>query len=327
MLERLTISPKTLNRLIAMSILPLMVFAIVGGAKASPSKREPIEAPHVGTLVVAGLRSETLTVHPLSEFGPSRTVALTSPAHELVPLNGRIYATLPRENQVIEIDTHAPGVLRTVETGPGAHGLTYDGEALWVTLDNATSVVSLDNRFFIPGETFPTGNTPHTVAADDTYLFITDSRDNTLRRITKDTGEVKTVATATMPESVTIASGMVVTAGANDGWLRWYTRDLEEIGSLQVGGQPVRIVPVGYNRVAVALNAAEHVAVVDLATASLEKSVRVAPRPDGLCLSPDGRFLAVVSNAADGVNIFRVNDWRLMTTLFAGDGPGSCAWY
>ncbi len=331
MLSRLILSPKAVNRLAAMSILPLMVLAIVGGANAtsssSSSPREPVEAPRIGTLIVAGLRSDTLTIHDLGGFGQAETLHLTSPAHEIALLNGRLYVTLPREDQVAEIDPNAPGILRTVEAGPAAHGITVSDGQLLVTLDDAASVVTLDPTTMTTGQSWTTGNTPHVVATDGDFLFVTDSRDNTLRRINRLTGETKTVTTAAMPESIVITGERVVTAGANDGVLRWYTKDLQIAGYIELGGQPVRIIALDEHRVAVALNAAEHVAIVDLRTATLEERVRVAPRPDGMCLSPNGRFLAVASNAADGVNIFRTTDWRLMITLDAGDGPGACSWY
>jgi hypothetical protein len=58
----------------------------------------------------------------------------------------------------------------------------------------------------------------------------------------------------------------------------------------------------------------------------VERRISVLGHLDGLCLSPSGAYVAVSSNEAGQVQIFRRSDWALAGTVDAGDGPGACTW-
>ena len=327
MLRHLMLKPKMVNRLAIMGILPMMVFAIMASTQGGSAKSIPPEAPREGTLVVANLRGESITIHSLGGDGQQRTLALPGAPHELIAAAGRVYATIPREDTILEIDPRAPGLLRALEAGPMVHGLVLGADdTLVATVDGSKQAVTIDRASFEPLAKFATGDTPHTVAVLDGQILVTDSRDGNLRRIDPGTGEATTVAAGSLPESITVAGGYVAVADAQGGRLLWFTPDLELVGSIFLGGTPIRVLRVDDTRVAVSLNSAGAVAVVSLVTGDIEKRFKVAGHPDGLCLSPSGRFLAVASNEHDSLNIFRTEDWKLMLTLGAGDGPGACTW-
>lgn len=327
MLRHFVLKPKTVNRLAIMGILPMMVLAILAATQNGAAESLPVEAPREGMLVVGNLRGESVTIHDLGGDGESQTLALPGAPHEFVSIAGRVYATLPRAELLLEIDPRAPGVLRSLHAGPMVHGLAVaDDSTLVATLDDARSALTIDRNSLEIEASHDTGDTPHMVAVLDGRYFVTDTRDGALRRIERATGESATVPAGTLPESIAIAGGRIAVADAIGGSLRWYTPDLELIGATYLGGAPVRVVSLDEDRVAVALNADGEVAVVNLVTGDIERQFRVAGRPDGLCLSPSGRFLAVVSNEYDSVNVFRVEDWKLMVTLEAGDGPSACTW-
>ncbi len=82
------------------------------------------------------------------------------------------------------------------------------------------------------------------------------------------------------------------------------------IPALTLGGTPVRVITLDSDRVIVSLNSDSYIAVVNLRTGEIERRVKVAGHPEGLCLSPSGRFLAIASNEYDSVNVFRTTDWR-----------------
>ncbi len=327
MLRHFILKPKTVNRLAILGILPMMVLAILASTQGGSATSIPPEAPREGTLVVANLRAESITLHALGGDGESRTLALAGAPHELVTAAGRIYATLPREGMLVEIDPRAPGLLRTLEAGPMVHGLALgDADTLVATLDGDRRALTIDRPALEIIASHPTGDTPHTVAVLDGRYFVTDARDGALRRIDPATGGEATVAAGSLPESIAVAGGRIAVADAEGGTLRWYTPDLDLIGATYLGGAPVRVLRIDDDRVAVSLNAEAEVAIVSLVTGEVEKQFKVAGRPDGLCVSPSGRFLAVASNEHDSVNIFRVADWKLMLTLGAGDRPGACTW-
>lgn len=320
---RLTITPRQLNRLAALSVLPLMVVAILVGTRAGGGERLPDELPREGALVVANLRAASLTVHRLDTPGVT-TLALPGAPHELAVIDGRVYATLPRANRLLEIEPRAPAVLRSLDLDGAPHGLAPRAAELLVALDSSGEVARVDLRSFAAMERFPVGDTPHAlVVAPGGEVFVALARENRV----VETGSGWSAPTGALPESVAIAGRTLVTADAISGTLSLF--DLpggEARGRLAVGGQPVRVLALDERRVAVALVDTAEVVIVDTHGARVERRLRVATRPDGLCLSPSGRFLAVVTNDQDAVTVYRIADWRRLVALATGDGPGACAW-
>ncbi|MBI2767309.1 MAG: hypothetical protein HYX53_15540 [Chloroflexi bacterium] len=312
-----------MNRLGRAAILPLMVLAILAVSRLN-FDRSPAVPPAAGTLVVASLRGESLAFHDFAGAAGERQLSLAGPPHELAVADGRIYATLGRGNQLVEIEPRAPGVMRTLSLDGTPHGLAVAGDNLLVTLDDAAALVTVSREGFDERGRTPTGDTPHTVAALGAEVYVTDSRDNILRLV----AETPLLGgTGRTPESVTIAGGFAVTADSEGGTVSVFRRgSLELAGRISIGGSPVRVVTLDDTRVAVALNSASQVAVIDLAAMRVVRRTDVLARPDGICLSPDGAYAAVISNATDSAQVFRTSDWKLAMTVPTADGPGACAW-
>lgn len=311
-----------LNRAASLALLPLMALAILWATRVSqPAAR--VAMPREGTIVVADLRGESLVfVQPGAPALP-RVLALDGPPHELVAAGGRIYATLGRGNALVEVEPRAPGILRTLALAGEPHGLAAVDDRLLVTLDAADALVTLDRVSLTETVRQPTGPTPHSVAAAGGEAYVTDSRADTVHLA----GGAAAAPTGALPESVAIAGEHVVSADAEAGAVSVFRRGtLELVARITTGGRPVRVVPLDATRVAVALNAGAAVAVVDLARGGVVKVVPTLPMPDGICISPSGEFAAVVANAARGVEVFRLRDWKSAGVIPAGQGPGACLW-
>lgn len=312
---------KGLNRAAMLAIIPLMAFAISRAAASGGGKVAP---PVTGTVAVANLRGESLGFIGLSPGAGTRVLALAGPPHELVFVDGRLYATLGRGNGLVEVEPRAPGVLRSLKLEGEPHGLAVRGTDLLVTRDKADDMLVVDRQSFTETFRMPTGRAPHTVVSAGSSVFVTDTRDGVLRLMAR---AAQTAPTGDLPESVAVVGAYVVTADAGSGTLSVFRAStLEPVGRVSVGREPVRVIAVDDHRVAVSLAGEARVAIVDLARMKVEHRLNVLPRPDGLCLSPDGAFVAVVSNASDAVQLFDTKEWRSAGILETGDGPGACAW-
>jgi hypothetical protein len=320
---------KGLNRAALIAILPLMALGIVSLTKLTGGVTAP--PPADGTIVVANLRGESLSLIDIAVPENGRTLALAGPPHEMLATAGRIYATLGRGNAVIEVEPRTPAILRTLSLAGEPHGLTLCDGSLIVSLDAADALVTLDRAAFTERFRQGTGDTPHTVTASGegcgspgATAYVTNSRDNTVARLG---ATPATAPTGRQPESVVRVSGLLITADALDGTLSVFREDtLELLGRIPVGREPVRVFAIDERHLAVSLAGEARLAIVSLTTMKVERRLKTLDRPDGICLSPDGKYLAVVSNADDAVQVFRVSDWRTAAAYPAGDGPGSCLW-
>ncbi|MCC6386351.1 MAG: hypothetical protein IT302_03090 [Dehalococcoidia bacterium] len=316
-----------LNRASTLATLPIMALVILFFSRADLGNRD-IEPPSEGRLFVANLRGESLSLFDLTapEQPEVARLALAGPPHELVAIDGRIYATLGRGQELVEVSPGATGILRALRLDGDPHGLAEGGGTLLVTLDRAKALVRVPLDSFAEAGREAAGDTPHAVATDGTGIFVTDSRDNRLRRIGPG-GEVTFAETGALPESVAIVGEYVVTADADGGTVSIYRRaDLSLAKRITVGGRPSRVAATGSAQVAVSLNAGARVAVIDLKGLRVKREVRVLPLPDGICTSPSNDYAAVTSNATNTVQYFTLPDWHAAGFRETGDGPGACAW-
>ncbi|MGE5597656.1 MAG: YncE family protein [Hyphomicrobiales bacterium] len=318
-----------MNRIASLAILPLMALALAWAWKLQvDASVEAVTPPTEGQLVVANLRSESLTFIPLAAPGDATGLSLFGPPHEMLEAGGRLYVTLGRAGMVAAVDPGAPGVLAEYEYEQSEpHGLAYEDGRIAVTFDATGTVSLVSPANFAQLDSFRTGATPHAVALTGNELYVTDSRDNAIRLIDLTTGAAKTAPTGALPESLAVVAGVVVTGDHDGRSLSIFRRGtLEPVGTVALDGAPVRVVPLDGRSVAVALSDTGRVASVDLAKLAVTRTVAVAGRPDGICLSPSGSYAAVVSNAEDVVQVFRLSDWALAATYRTGDGPGACLW-
>lgn len=315
---------KRVNRIASLAIVPLMALAIVAGSRFLGGSSAAPQPPREGLLVVADLRGESLFFLDF-ETGARSELALPGPPHELAAIDGRLYVTLARGNAVAEVEPAAPGILRLLHLDGEPHGLAAgpDGN-VYVTLDKGNALVEVDRASFSVIARFPTGDTPHTVAFAGLTALVTDSRDNRLQALVGSTGSANT---GTMPESVATNGARAITADVESGTLTVVdSGTMRAERTIRVGGAPVRVVALDATTMAVALNGASSVAIVDVTSGKVLRTIKTLGHPDGICLSPSGAYLAVASNEGKAVQIFRRSDWALAGTLAAGEGPGSCAW-
>ena len=316
------LSLATMNRLAGVAILPMMLLAILAFSRAArPAASIPFPAD--GVLVVANLRAEALTFHDLSS-GETSTLALPGPPHELLPFNGRLYVTLGRANLVAEIDPAGPGILRLLDLTGEPHGIAEREGSLLVTLDKANAVVTIDPATFTEVHRQPTGETPHVVATSPQGVFVTDSRHNTVRSLEP---SLATAPTGELPEGLAIVGDRVVTADYLSGSLSVFDAgSLAPLGSIATGPGPVRVAAIDGRRALVTTQGDPRLLIVDVTRLRAEKKLEVPARPDGICFSPDGRYVGIASNAAGTVSVFATDGWRPAGALTAGDGPGACLW-
>jgi DNA-binding beta-propeller fold protein YncE len=321
-----------LNKFASLSIIPLMALAIVIGSRAVAHSTPKAPMPNEGLLVIAQLRGEALTTYDFANGGAQAQLALPGPPHEFAYAGGRLYLTLGRGNQLLELAAGVPTVLRSLELTGEPNGLGVSGDNLVATLDKGDALVTIDRGSMTETGRVTTGDTPHNVAVTSEGAYVTVSRENALAFIpvSNENGTAATVQTqpsGLLPESVAITGGFIVTADADGGTITIVRRDpFETVGTLAVGGRPVRVIALDGTHVLVSLNNDAQVAVVDVAAHHVERRIAVLGHPDGLCLSPNGAYVAVSSNEAGKVQIFRRSDWALAGTVEAGDGPGACTW-
>ena len=313
------------NRFASLAVLPVMLLAILAFSRQAQRGAVP-PPPAEGTLVVASLRSDLLELRSLSD-GTSRTLALPAAPHELVEAGGRLYATLPRAGLLAEIDYHAPGLLRLVQLQGQPHGIAFDpGQGvLYITLDTADSVVAYDAASLSEIGRWPTGAAPHVVALADGVPHVAAARDDRLEAVRPSGGVA--VPVGRLPEAVAALPALVAAASYVDGTLHLVRPlSLEPIADIPLGGGPVRILPLDARTLAVALQEAGQVAIVDVERRAVLRRLEVPARPDGLCRSPSGAYLAVVSNAESRITVFETASWRVAARYSVAEGPGACLW-
>jgi DNA-binding beta-propeller fold protein YncE len=317
-----SLSLQRMNRVVGLSIVPLMLLSIAVFSRFAKDPT-PAEPPTEGTLVVANLRRESLTFIDLAKDERAELV-LPGPPHELLVAEGRLYVTLGRGNLIVEVDTVARAVLRTLPLEGEPHGLAFLGGNLYVTLDKANEAVVIDRASLTELRRLPTGNTPHVIAATGGAILVTDSRDNVLRQLEPSPGQV---ATGGQPEGLAIVGGVAVTADAGGGTVTFArVPGLGEPRTLRIGAAPVRVTPLDASRVLVSLQGDDRVAVVDAVRGEVTKRLAVGARPDGACVSPGGDYVAVASNAAGAVDFYETAKWRRAPALSLEPGLGACAW-
>lgn len=314
---------KRVNRIASLGILPAMTLVIVVFSRFAGSDGPAPEPPRNGLLVVANLRTESLTLANL-ESGEQRHLALPGPPHEMVATDGRLYVTLGRGEALVEVELSSAAILRVLPLEGEPHGIAVWGNNLIVTLDKANEAVVLDRASLTELRRYPTGETPHVVAVSGEAVLVTDSRGDTLRQLEPGT---KSIRTGGQPEGIAITGGYAATADYLGGTLTVARAgDLSGASSLSVGAAPVRVTALAGGQVLVSLQGRGEVALVDLATLSVKRRLKTAARPDGLCVDPDGRNFAVASNHEGRVEVFSTEAWKSSLQLNLDPGLGACLW-
>lgn len=312
-----------MNRLASLAILPLMTLAIVVFARFTEAGSSKVPPPNSGTIVVANLRDETLSFIDLAT-GTTRELSVPGPPHEIVESGGRLYVTLGRADALVEVEPDSASILRVLPLSGEPHGLAVWGDNLIVTLDKANAAVVLDRASLTEIRRYPTGNTPHVVAVSSDAVLVTDSRENAIRQL-EPAGAV--VRSGLQPEGIAIAGELVATANAGSGTLTIArASDLSDPQTIAVGSGPVRVIALDASRAIVSLQGEDRLALVDLTAREVVGRITTGERPDGLCLSLDGKYAGSAANGDGTVHIFATQDWRSVLDFNLGAGLGSCLW-
>ena len=311
------------NRIASLAILPLMTLAIVIFARYADSGSSKADPPTSGTIVVANLRTESLTFLDLAS-GTTKQILLPGPPHEMVESGGRLYVTLGRGNALVEVEPNSAAILRVLHLDDEPHGLSVWGENLVVTLDKGNAVVVLDRASLTELRRYPTGDTPHVVAVSSDAVLVTDSRDNVLRQIVPGSASVPT---GLQPEGIATIGEYVVTANAADNTITIArAEDLSSPTTLAIGSGPVRVADLDGTRALISLVGDDRVAVVDPSGKKVERRIAAGERPDGLCPSPDGAYFGSASNGDGQLRVFSTKDWKSTVEFELEAGLGSCLW-
>lgn len=325
---RFPVGSRNLNRIATLAVLPLIAFGVVlamqAGAEDAPAGDEEFQPS--GMLVVANLVSQDLTIHNLRTGKAPLTLALPGAPHEVVQVGERLYITLDRADRLVEVDPHAPGILRSLPLEGRPHGIATDGTSLYVTLDDADEVVTIDIATLEIRNRQPTGETPHAIVVSGGAFFVTDSRDNAVRRIGAD-GKMDVVAAAgDLPETIVVSGGRVITGDADSNELSVFdAMSLEHRDTIEMPGRPVRII-AALDHLLVSRSHDAKLEVLSLPGLERVASAPVAGFPDGICPDPSGRYVGVASNGEDLVTVLSATTWEPLGALDAGRGPGACLW-
>ena len=312
-----------MNRIASFIILPMMTLAIVVFSRFADDGESDAAPPSDGTVVVANLRSESLTFIDL-ESGARRELVLPGPPHEMVEAGGRLYVTLGRGDAVVEVDVAAAAILRVLQLEGEPHGIALYGGNIVVTLDKANAAVVIDRATLTELRRYPTGETPHVVAVTSDAILVTDSRANALRQLSP---QGRTTATGGQPEGLAVAGKFAVTADAAGGTVTiTKAADLSGARTFEVGELPVRVTPYDAQQVLVSLQGEGEIAVVDAGSGKVRRRIDTAARPDGTCVAPDGKYFAAASNAGGQLQLFSTEDWKPISAMPLSAGLGACLW-
>ncbi len=311
-----------IGRLATLAIIPAMVLAIVWGRDvAAPTADRPLP-PSAGTILVGTLREPALIAID-ADTGRQRSVVLPGAAHELLIVGDRLYVTLGRADALAEIQLPSLALLRTVSLPGEPHGIAWWEGRLAVSLDRANEIVTLDPTTLVERARWRVGETPHALVSSNGDLFVAEARAGTLRKM----GEGVVADPGGMPESVALIGGDLAAALTDAGALAFVP--LAEPGAARivpVGPRPVRVADLGGGLAAVALSGSGQVAAYRAADGELLWRVSVGRLPDGLCGSPDGRYLAVSASGDDRLLVLDVEGGTVAAEYTVRGGPGACLW-
>lgn len=316
---------RSVGKWATLGIIPIMVIALLMMNRTVNGGSKSADPPDSGTLVVASLRNESVTFYIFGDEPTSQFLSLGGTPHEMVEANGRLYLTSTEPSQLVEILPGLPGVLRAADLPGSAHGLATDGGSVWVTVEETNELLKFDIETFTASLRWGTRTTPHAVALSGTGVpfVVTAGTDH----ITSYGPVPREERTDGSPESVAVVGEWVVTGNADGHSLSVFNvADLAPLGDIELDGRPIRVLAIDETRVAVSLDGANKVVIVDLVQGRVTERLDSGGRPDGLCLTPDGAYLAIVSNADDIVQVRSTENWAVAIQISTVDGPGACLW-
>lgn len=312
-----------LGRLATVAIVPVMMFLIVwarGTVLPHPSDGERL--PPTGTILVGTLREPALVALQLANQTQRRLV-LPGPAHELLVLDDRVYLTLGRADLLAEVQLPSLALRRSVALEGEPHGIALWGDRIAVSLDAADAVVALEPTSLTERGRWAVGDTPHALTSDGADLYVAEARSGTIRRI----GSGVIAVPGGMPESLAVVEGRLVAALTERGAVAIVQPDAPTAMTVvDVGPRPSRVVHAVGGRFVLALSGSGQVAAYDVAGSTPLWRVAVGQLADGLCLSPDSRFVAATAPGDDRLLILDLQNGEVVAEFTVNGGPGACVW-
>ena len=312
------------GRLLSLALL-LLALGLTFAAAAS-LLLEPGDGPS-GRLFAADLRSSTVSEIDVAR---GRLVAQETVArnpHELVGHDGMLYATNYRSDRVTSLALDGSGAGAEIATPGRPHGIAVDGSGrIWVTsADGALHRLGPDGI----DRSIAVGTTPHALTIDGQIAYVALAGDGAVAAFDLDRGvRLARAEVGPIAESIALSADgglLAVPAAAADRVTLLRSMDLQQIWSVALPGQPVRVAFAG-DRVLVSLARHGTLAILDVMDGALLASVAVGPLPDGVAVDASGRYAFVAAAGADYITVVDLANARAVAKLPAGDGPSGLLW-
>jgi YVTN family beta-propeller protein len=208
-------------------------------------------------------------------------------AREGAPL--KAYVGNFKDNTVSVIDTQAKTVTATIAVPPGPHGmaLTPDGHSLYVSSDGASTVSLIDTGTDRLTRSIEVGKAPHGLAAtpDGRQVLVAVYGEDQVAVIDTSTGQVTARVAVAKPHNIAIRP---------DGKTAYVAS--QEPGKFAL-------------------------AVIDLASRTVVRSVPLDKTPRALEFSPDGKYLYFTQAGLPAVVVLDPNGDRVLTQIPVGASP------
>ncbi|HEY0286709.1 MAG TPA: YncE family protein [Pseudomonas sp.] len=218
-----------------------------------------------------------------------------------LPQTQRLFVTLREAGAVAVIDSSSRRLLGTVATGDGSQPTRLvadpDGSRVWVGLDGESRVLALDSHDGHIVSTVAAGDGLHTLTSDDdlSWIGVTNSRDNSVSLIDRQSLAVRTVKTPQTPVAIAWsgAAQRLAVLSINAGTLSLIdpvSGDISARVDLQAGVETLGLFDDG--RYALVLNGqTDRLSLIDLATARLVSELDIPGHPDHLSFSHDFAYV------------------------------------
>ena len=194
-----------------------------------------------------------------------------------------------KDNSVSVIDTQAKKVTATVAVPAGPHGmaLTPDGRSLYVSSDGASTISLIDTATDRLTRNIEVGKAPHglSVTPDGRQVLVAVYGDDNVAWIDAATGQVTARVSVARPHNIAI----------------------------RPDGKTAYVASQAPGKLALA--------VIDLASRAVVRSVPLDKTPRALEFSPDGKYLYFTQAGLSAVAVLDPNGDRLLTQIPVGASP------
>ena len=241
---------------------------------------------------------------------------LTGAPHAVTSGGGYVWVA-SSEGTVSRIDPE----LRTIQTlnvGGSAGGIAYGAGSLWVTNQEARSLVQINANTLKPVQTFPVGNGPGAVAVGRDAVWVANTIDGTLSRIGLDEGRVTRIPVGPSPVGIAVAPGAVWVTIEGNTVVRVDPTSRTIVQAVNVGNDPTGV-SVGEGGVWVANSLDGTVSHIDPATNSVTATTRTGAGPSAIAA---GAGAIWVANGGDGtISRLDPRTGQPTKTLVLGNSP------